>query len=92
MDAPKPTTSNDLKTFEYSNLQNEKKYNWKFITSYDSIADLLQLTNQLWYITINRCCSLFKICLFPPVSFFSACTPGRRADHISFFYLSLSRL
>ena len=37
MEAPKPTTSNNLKTFEYSNQQNGKKYNWKLITSFDSI-------------------------------------------------------
>ena len=47
MEAPKPTTSNDLKTFEYSNLQNEKKYNWKFITSYDSIEMNIYEINSL---------------------------------------------
>ena len=37
MEAPKPTTTNYLKTFEYSNEQNGKKYNWKFLTTSDYI-------------------------------------------------------
>ncbi len=47
MEAPKPTTTNYLKTFEYSNEQNGKKYNWKFLTSFDSIEMNINEINSL---------------------------------------------
>ena len=47
MEAPKPTSSKYLKTFEYSNEQNGKKYNWKFITSFDSIEMNINEINSL---------------------------------------------
>ena len=47
MEAPKPTTTNYLKTFEYSNEQNGKKYNWKFLTTSDSIEMNINEINSL---------------------------------------------
>ena len=76
-----------------------KEFSYSFhplfpVTSYDCIADLLQVTNQLWFIIINWYCILFKICLFPPnvVFLVPACQAGEQITFRFSVSLSLSRL